>query len=157
MDRGGPITVTDKKITRYFMTIPEACNLVLEAGAMGKGGGEIFVFDMGQSVKIYDLARKMVKLSGLEVDKDIEIREVGLRPGEKLHEELLAIRENTKKTYHPKIMIAQVDEYAFKTVKQQFALLESCLDDTENLEFIRASSNWCPSISVITRFLPALI
>ena len=107
IEKGGPITITHKDITRYFMTIPEACNLVLEAGAMGKGG-EIFVFDMGQSVKILDLARKMIKLSGLEEGKDIEIQFVGLRPGEKLYEELLATKENTKDTHHPKIMIADV-------------------------------------------------
>jgi FlaA1/EpsC-like NDP-sugar epimerase len=107
IEAGGPITITHKEITRYFMTIPEACNLVLEAGAMGKGG-EIFVFDMGESVKILDLARKMIKLSGLEEGRDIEIKFVGLRPGEKLYEELLATKEDTKDTHHPKIMIANV-------------------------------------------------
>ena len=82
IEKGGPITITHKDITRYFMTIPEACNLVLEAGSMGSGG-EVFVFDMGQSVKIYDLALKMIKLSGLTVNKDIAIKITGLRPGEK--------------------------------------------------------------------------
>jgi FlaA1/EpsC-like NDP-sugar epimerase len=106
IEEGGPITLTHKEITRFFMTIPEACNLVLEAGSMGKGG-EIFVFDMGRSVKIYDLAKKMIKLSGLTLGKDIEIKEVGLRPGEKLFEELLASKENTMPTHHPKIMIAK--------------------------------------------------
>ena len=101
---GGPLTVTHKEINRYFMTIPEACNLVLEAGAMG-AGGDIFVFDMGSPVKIYDLAKKMIQLSGL---KGIEIKEIGLRPGEKLYEELLATKENTLPTYHPKILRAQV-------------------------------------------------
>ena len=91
------------------MTIPEACNLVLEAGAMGKGG-EIFVFDMGKPVKIYDLARKMIQLSGLIPDKDIQITQTGLRPGEKLYEELLANEENTLYTHHPKIMRARVRE-----------------------------------------------
>ncbi len=92
------------------MTIPEACSLVLEAGAMGNGG-EIFVFDMGKPVKIYDLACKMIKLSGFELGKDIEIKEIGLRPGEKLYEELLNNQENTLPTYHPKIMRAKVREY----------------------------------------------
>lgn len=105
IEKGGPITITHKDITRYFMTIPEACNLVLEAGAMGNGG-EIFVFDMGEAVKIYDLALKMVKLSGLEINRDIEIVVTGLRPGEKLYEELLSSNENTIKTHHPKISIS---------------------------------------------------
>ena len=143
IEKGGPVTVTDSRITRYFMTIPEACNLVLEAGAMGQGG-EIFVFDMGESVKIYDLAKKMIRLSGLEVGRDIEITEIGLRPGEKLHEELLAIKENTKNTYHPKIMIAQVDEYAFKTVREQLGELHDCLSACENLELVKCLKKIVP-------------
>jgi len=107
IENGGPVTVTDERVTRFFMTIPEACQLVLEAGTMGEGG-EIFVFDMGESVKIIDLARKMIQLSGLEVGKDIEIRVTGLRPGEKLYEELLAEEENTIPTHHPKILKAKV-------------------------------------------------
>lgn len=106
IDQGGPVTVTDARITRYFMTIPEACQLVLEAGTMGQGG-EIFVFDMGESVKIIDLAKKMIQLSGLVVGKDIEIKFTGLRPGEKLYEELLASEENTLPTHHPKILCAK--------------------------------------------------
>ena len=109
LDAGGPLTVTDERITRFFMTIPEACQLVLEAGTMGDGG-EIFVFDMGKSVKIIDLAKKMIKLSGLELGKDIEIKITGLRPGEKLYEELLASEENTLPTHHPKILRAKVRE-----------------------------------------------
>ena len=109
IEQGGPITITDKRVTRFFMTIPEACQLVLEACTMGNGG-EIFVFDMGESVKIIDLARKMIKLSGLVEGKDIEIKVTGLRPGEKLYEELLAKDENTINTYHPKILIAKVRE-----------------------------------------------
>lgn len=108
LEKGGPLTVTHRDITRYFMTIPEACNLVLEAGAMG-AGGDIFVFDMGQPVRIYDLAKNMIRLSGLQ---GIEIKEVGLRPGEKLYEELLATKENTLPTHHPKILRAKVREYA---------------------------------------------
>ena len=110
IEEGGPITVTHPQITRYFMTIPEACQLVLEAGASGKGG-EIFIFDMGKSVKIVDLAKKMIKLSGLELGRDIQITYTGLRPGEKLYEELLANKENTIPTPHPQIMVAKVREY----------------------------------------------
>lgn len=105
IEAGGPITVTDERITRYFMTIPEACQLVLEAGVMGNGG-EIFVFDMGESVKIIDLAKNMIRLSGLALGKDIQIVFTGLRPGEKLYEELLSEAENTLQTHHPKILKA---------------------------------------------------
>jgi FlaA1/EpsC-like NDP-sugar epimerase len=103
---GGPITLTDERITRFFMTIPEACQLVLEAATMGNGG-EIFVFDMGAPVKILDLAKKMIQLSGLRPYTDIDIQVTGLRPGEKLFEEVLANAENTITTYHPQILIAQ--------------------------------------------------
>jgi len=117
IERGGPVTVTHPEITRYFMTIPEACELVLEAATMGQGG-EVFVFDMGESVKIIDLAKKMITLSGLRVDKDIEIKYTGLRPGEKLYEELLNNDENTLPTHHPKILIAEVNtpSYAYMEV-----------------------------------------
>lgn len=106
--KGGPITITHPDITRYFMTIPEACQLVQEAGIMGSGG-EVFVFDMGEPVKIMDLAKKMIRLKGLAYPEDIDIKVVGLRPGEKIFEELLANDENTIKTHHEKIMIAQVN------------------------------------------------
>ena len=115
IERGGPVTVTHPEITRYFMTIPEACQLVLEAGAIGEGG-EIFIFDMGKSVKIIDLARKMIKLYGLTVGKDIEINYSGLRPGEKLYEELLNDNENTLPTHHPQIMRAKVQEFDFEFI-----------------------------------------
>ena len=105
IEKGGPLTVTHKDITRYFMTIPEAAQLVLEAGGMGQGG-EIFIFDMGDSVKIFDLAKNMIKLSGLKYPEDIDIKITGLRPGEKLYEELLANGEDTMPTYHKKIMIS---------------------------------------------------
>lgn len=105
---GGPVTLTHPDITRYFMTIPEACQLVQEAGVMGRGG-EVFVFDMGKPVKIMDLAQKMIRLKGLTYPDDIDIQIVGLRPGEKIQEELLANDENTLKTYHDKIMIAMVN------------------------------------------------
>ncbi|MDR0792458.1 MAG: polysaccharide biosynthesis protein [Chitinophagaceae bacterium] len=107
IEEGGPLTVTHKEITRYFMTIPEACQLVLEAGAMGNGG-EVFVFDMGEQIKIFDLALKMIHLSGLRYPKDIDIEITGLRPGEKIYEELLADSETTLPTHHKKIMIARV-------------------------------------------------
>ena len=103
---GGPITITHPDIIRYFMTIPEACQLVLEAGSMGNGG-EIYIFDMGKPVKIIDLARKMIKLAGFIPERDIKIKVVGLRPGEKLYEELLNDTSKTLPTYHEKIMIAQ--------------------------------------------------
>lgn len=115
---GGPVTVTHEAVTRYFMTIPEAVQLVLEAGAMGKGG-EIFVFDMGESVRIADLARNMIKLSGLVEGVDIEVRFTGLRPGEKLYEELLNTAENTVATHHPKILKARVQSFAPEAVQAQ--------------------------------------
>ncbi len=115
IEAGGPIQVTHPEITRFFMTIPEACQLVLEAGTMGEGG-EIFVFDMGKSIKIIDLARKMIQLSGLIEGKDIEIKYVGLRPGEKLYEEVLSLNENTIPTYHPQILIAKIGTIEEKTI-----------------------------------------
>jgi FlaA1/EpsC-like NDP-sugar epimerase len=118
MEKGGPITVTHPEITRYFMTIPEACLLVIEAGVMGQGG-EIFVFDMGKPIKIADLARKVIKLSGKEPDRDIQIVYTGLRPGEKLYEELLSSAENSRPTYHEKILIADVRQYDFALVEKK--------------------------------------
>lgn len=118
LEKGGPITVTHPEITRYFMTIPEACQLVLEAGAMGKGG-EIFVFDMGKPVKIVDLAYKMIRLAGKVPEVDIKVVYSGLRPGEKLYEELLNNSENTLPTYHDKILIAKVREYDFAWVQSE--------------------------------------
>ena len=118
IEKGGPLTLTHKDITRYFMTIPEASQLVLEAGAMGEGG-EIFIFDMGESVKIYDLAKNMIKLSGLRYPEDIDIKITGLRPGEKLYEELLANGENTLPTYHQKIKISKVREVDYARVRSK--------------------------------------
>ncbi|WP_405246907.1 polysaccharide biosynthesis protein [Cellulophaga sp. Asnod2-G02] len=116
IENGGPLTVTHQDVTRFFMTIPEASQLVLEAGSMGSGG-EIFIFDMGESVKIFDLAKNMIKLSGLKYPEDIDIKVTGLRPGEKLYEELLANGENTLPTYHKKIMIGKVRELDYATVR----------------------------------------
>jgi len=115
IEAGGPLTVTHPDITRYFMTIPEACMLVLEAGAMGKGD-EIFIFDMGEPVKIVDLAKKMIRLAGYKFGEDIVIKFTGLRPGEKLYEELLNKKELTTETCHPKIMIAKVQKYDYDEV-----------------------------------------
>ena len=134
LDAGGPLTVTDERITRYFMTIPEACQLVLEAGTMGEGG-EIYVFDMGESVKIIDLAKKMIQLSGLELGKDIEIKITGLRPGEKLYEELLAKDENTLATHHPKILRAKIR----KETKEQLDRIKELIDlfgQQNNMEMV---------------------
>jgi len=143
IENGGPVTLTDKRITRYFMTIPEACNLVLEAGAMGNGG-EIFVFDMGESVRIYDLARKMIKLSGLELDRDIEIKEIGLRPGEKLYEELLAVKENTKETHHPKILIAATKPQNHSEIVSKFEDLKHNMLREDNLKVVGAIKKIVP-------------
>lgn len=118
IQKGGPLTVTHKDVTRFFMTIPEASQLVIEAGTMGNGG-EIFIFDMGESVKIFDLAKKMIRLSGLRYPEDIDIKITGLRPGEKLYEELLADTENTLPTYHNKIMISRFDDNDCVLVKDK--------------------------------------
>ncbi|WP_440882014.1 polysaccharide biosynthesis protein [Tenacibaculum sp. C7A-26P2] len=122
IENGGPLTVTHQDITRFFMTIPEACRLVLEAGTMGNGG-EIYIFDMGQSVKIYDLAKRMIHLSGFKFPEDIDIHITGLRPGEKLYEELLANGENTTPTYHEKIMIAKNQKINFQQVSNKITEL----------------------------------
>ena len=127
--KGGPITITDKRITRFFMTINEACQLVLEASVMGEKN-EVFVFDMGESVNIIDLARKMIYLSGLKENIDIEIKEVGLRPGEKLFEELLAKEENTLRTHHPKILIGKTPKFDRPKVTENFILLEKAIEES---------------------------
>jgi FlaA1/EpsC-like NDP-sugar epimerase len=134
IERGGPVTVTHPDITRYFMTIPEACELVLEAATMGEGG-EVFVFDMGESVKIVNLAKKMITLSGLRVERDIEIKFTGLRPGEKLYEELLNTDENTLPTHHPKILIAKVNSPSFTFMEAKIQEITALLKEgnTNNL------------------------
>ena len=146
IERGGPITITHPEITRYFMTIPEAVSLVLEAGLMGKGG-EIFVFDMGESVKIIDLAKKILKLSGLEPGRDIEIKFTGLRPGEKLYEELLADEEQTIPTHHHKIMVAQVRSIG----------KDEAITTTENLINLIDSQNNELLVSAIKQMVPEFI
>ena len=143
IDQGGPVTVTHPEVTRFFMTIPEACQLVLEASAMGKGG-EVFIFDMGKSIKIADVARNMIRLSGLEVGKDIEIKYTGLRPGEKLYEELLCTTENTLPTYHPKIMIAKVLSMDFDTVSNCINQFEKLIKNQNNLEIVKLMKKMVP-------------
>lgn len=142
IENGGPVTITDERITRFFMTIPEACQLVLEAATMGKGG-EIFVFEMGKSVKIVDLAKKMIQLSGLELGKDIELAFTGLRPGEKLYEELLANEENTMPTHHQKILIAKTRVEN----DEQLAAIQALIDlsvEQENEAIVRQMKKIVP-------------
>lgn len=139
MEKGGPLTVTHPDIIRYFMTIPEACRLVLEAAFMGKGD-EIFVFDMGTPVKIADLAHRMIELAGLVPDRDIEIKYTGLRPGEKLYEELLAVKENTILTENEKIFRAKVREYDFEEIKKtvtDLVLLAVKVDKIETVKMMK--------------------
>lgn len=136
IEEGGPVTVTHPQITRFFMTIPEACQLVLQAGTLGKGG-EIFVFDMGESVKIIDLAKKMIKLSGFKLGKEINISITGLRPGEKLYEEVLNVKENTLPTQHSRILVAKVREYEFKNVKNNYLVFKGITKENDNFEIVR--------------------
>ena len=140
--QGGPITVTDERVTRFFMTIPEACQLVLEAAAMGDGG-EVFVFYMGQPVKIIDLAKRMIQLSGLVLGRDINIEVSGLRPGEKLYEELLASEENTLPTHHQKILIAKLRQVEASDVQKIKALI-SIFDKQDNMETVRRMKELVP-------------
>jgi len=134
IDQGGPVTITHKEITRYFMTIREACNLVLEAGAMGNGS-DIFVFDMGQPVKIYDMAKKMIKLLGYS-EGQIEINEIGLRPGEKLYEELLNNSENTLPTHHPKILRAEVNALTNNQINDYLVDLSSLIVESNEYTLV---------------------
>lgn len=138
--RGGPVTVTHPEITRFFMLIPEACRLVLEAGVKGNGG-EIFVFDMGESVKIADLAKRMIKLSGA---KDIEIKYTGLRPGEKLYEEVLSSEETTLPSFHDKIRIAKVREYDYASVNRQIENLACQCDESTDMQVVKMMKEMVP-------------
>jgi FlaA1/EpsC-like NDP-sugar epimerase len=139
----GPVTVTHPEITRYFMTIPEACQLVLEAGTMGKGG-EIFIFDMGKAVKILDLAKKMIRLSGYEPERDIPIVFTGIREGEKLYEELLTTTENTLPTHHAKILIAKVQEYQFTEINKFVDLFHDLVYDKNELKMVALMKELVP-------------
>jgi FlaA1/EpsC-like NDP-sugar epimerase len=143
IEKGGPITITHPEITRYFMTIPEACQLVLEAGAMGKGG-EVFIFDMGQSIKIVDLAKKMIKLSGLELDKDIKIVYTGLRPGEKLYEELLTKDENNLPTHNKQILIAKVTTEPLDKINFDTEKLIELFEKQDNFAIVQQMKKMVP-------------
>lgn len=143
IQEGGPVTVTHPEITRYFMTIHEACQLVLEAGAMGNGG-EIFIFDMGRSILILDLAKKMIQLSGLEPGKDIEVVFTGLREGEKLYEELLNDKENTVATHHQKIMKARTPEVSYLEMNKYIELFWDLLDDKNELKMVALMKELVP-------------
>ena len=136
IESGGPITVTHPEITRYFMTIPEACSLVLEAGTMGHGG-EIFIFDMGEPVKISDLAYRMIKLSGMTPNVEIKIHYSGLRPGEKLYEELLNKDEEVLPTYHKKIMISKVKQNRSETLIEDISKLILLSERNKNIPLVR--------------------
>lgn len=140
IQRGGPVTVTHPEIIRYFMTIPEACRLVLEAGSMGNGG-EIYIFDMGKPVKIVDLAKRMISLSGRT---DVKIEFTGLRHGEKLYEELLNVKELTKPTYHDKIMIATVREYDYDEVKERIQNLIEMSYTYDQMKIVAAMKDIVP-------------
>jgi FlaA1/EpsC-like NDP-sugar epimerase len=135
LQQGGPLTVTHKEITRYFMTIPEACNLVLEAGTMGNGG-EIFVFDMGEPVRIFDLAVKMIQLSGYKYPDDIDIIITGLRPGEKLYEETLGKNEGDLPTHNKKVLIAQINDVNCNDVEKNISGLQR-IDELSTTEIVR--------------------
>ena len=143
IQKGGPITVTHPKVTRFFMTIQEACQLVLEASSMGKGG-EIFVFDMGKSLKIIDLAKKMIQLAGLEIGKDIKIEIIGLRPGEKMYEETLSNSEETSKTHHPKIQIGKVAEVNLDELNKSINNLIEFTKDQDNDNIIKQMKEIIP-------------
>ncbi|MHA4842630.1 polysaccharide biosynthesis protein [Flavitalea antarctica] len=143
IQKGGPVTVTDPEITRFFMTIPEAVQLVLEAGTMG-AGGEIFIFDMGKPVRIVDLAKKMIRLAGLTPDEDIRIVYTGLRPGEKLYEELLNKEEKTLPTHHEKIKIARVIPCSRQTRNEIENLIDMCTEDDNNDELVRKMKRLVP-------------
>ena len=146
IEKGGPVTVTHPEIIRYFMTIPEACRLVLEAGNFGKGG-EVYVFDMGDSVKIIDLAEKMIRLSGLRPGTDIEIKFTGLRPGEKLYEELLHDKETVLPTHNPKIMIGKVRRYDYEQIEVLLNQLIETARTFNKVEVVRLMKELVPEFT----------
>jgi FlaA1/EpsC-like NDP-sugar epimerase len=144
IESGGPIKVTHPDITRFFMTIPEACQLVLEAGSYGNGG-EIYVFDMGEAVKIVDLAKNMIRLYGLEEGKDISIEYIGLRPGEKLYEELLADEENTMPTHHSKILIGKNVQHNFEDIIGKVSNIIHCFEENRSpKDLVQSLKNLIP-------------
>ncbi len=143
ISQGGPVTVTHPDVTRFFMTIPEACQLVLEAGTMGKGG-EIFIFDMGLPIKIVDLAKKMISLSGLQAGKDIDIVFTGLREGEKLYEELLNNSEDTIQTHHEKILIGKVEPYSYDEINRYIELFFDLVNDRNELKMVALMKELIP-------------
>jgi len=143
IENGGPVTITHPEVTRYFMTIPEACQLVLEAGAMGKGG-EVFVFDMGKSMKIIDLAKNMIRLSGFEPEKDIKIKITGLRPGEKLYEEVLSDKENTLPTHNQQVLIAKVREYDRAEICRNVDELVGLFSTQDNFKLVKKMKEIVP-------------
>lgn len=144
IQEGGPVTVTHPEITRYFMTIPEACQLVLEASVMGNGG-EIYLFDMGKAVKILDLAKNLIKFTGHIVDQDIKIKFTGLRPGEKLYEELLLESENNKPTHHPKIRIAEVCNYPYSEISNKIEAFTEPMKQQNVLKIVKLMKGMIPS------------
>jgi FlaA1/EpsC-like NDP-sugar epimerase len=146
IENGGPITITHPKMIRYFMTIPEASKLVVQAGAYGKGG-EVFILDMGDPVRILDLAEDLVRLSGLEVGKDIEIKFTGIRPGEKLFEELLTASEGITATRNRKIFIARPEEVDDEILMDQVASLEEAARMGKSHKIIKALQKIVPSFS----------
>ncbi|WP_375238863.1 polysaccharide biosynthesis protein [Aurantibacter sp.] len=143
LEKGGPLTITHPDIIRYFMTIPEACQLVLEAGAMGNGG-EVFIFDMGKAVKIIDLAKKIILLAGYQPYKDIDIQVIGLRPGEKLYEELLNDKSETLPTYNEKIMIATVESCEYSQITKNIEDLEKNIQDKDIDALVQKMKNIVP-------------
>ena len=155
IEKGGPVTVTHPEVTRFFMTIPEACQLILEASAHGTGG-EVFLFDMGDSVKIVDLAKKMIKLSRLELDKDIEIEFTGLRPGEKLYEELLTKSEDTLPTHHEKIMKGKSEAINVDANIKAINELVDNLYNAENIELVKVMKTIVPEFKSKNSFYETL-
>ena len=152
IQNGGPVTITHPEVVRYFMTISEAVQLVIDAGAMGSGG-EIFIFDMGKSIKIINLARKMIKLSGLEPDIDIQLDVIGLREGEKLYEELLNDKENTLPTYHKKILIADVRKVSYESIRMKIATLLNITDVKDENKIVELMKEMVPEyISNASRY-----
>jgi FlaA1/EpsC-like NDP-sugar epimerase len=149
---GGPVTITHPDITRYFMTIPEACQLVLEAGFMGNGG-EIYIFDMGEPVRVMDVAINLIRLSGLEPYKDIQIKVIGLRPGEKLFEELFAADEPMMPTHHPKISIAQVADLDFEDINSRIDNILLSLNKMSKTQVIEKMQEIVPTYTSKFEFI----